>query len=366
MELPTTYHIPFTWLMQHGCPAIRYRTLTELFPGCYPTEAEVVRQELEAYGPGRQVLKKQKDTGVWGGNLLGVSPNKATGIKDVGTIHQYLRLVELGWGRESRPLKLGSRLFFRILSRDPDPKLLFEYVKYAFSEPGVEPWVREMIREAAAAALASSGFSEDPRVRGAALSVATKVSTFLRSELAAQPLVKSGGTWVLHPQATPPTIFTVAVLAHLPSVQRERAGLIERLGAYLAQPAGKKAFGIQCGKKVLKQTFVLLGDPLKVSASGQTDDLPFGLYWLELLARLGLLLSSTTAPKLWARLAKDCDDGGVWKPRNLRALPKRVSPWSYHAFPLEADGKTVESRQTDVTFRMALISRLAGWDITAS
>jgi hypothetical protein len=366
VELPTTYHVPFTWLMQHGCPAIRYRTLTELFPGSYPVEAEAVRQELEAYGPGRQVVKKQKDTGVWGGNLLGVSPNKATGIKDVGTIHQYLRLVELGWGRESRPLKLGSRLLFRLLSRDPDPKLLFEYVKYAFSEPGEEPWVREMIREAAAAALARSGFGEDPRVRGAAHSAATQVSTFLRSELAAQPLVKSGGAWVLHPQATPPTIFTVAVLAHLPSVQRERAGLIERLGAYFAQPTVKKAFGIQCGKRVLRQSVVLLGDPLKVSASGQTDDLPFALYWMELLARLGLLQSSTSVPKLWARLEKDCDSAGVWKPRNLRALPKRVSPWSYHSFPLDGDAKTVESRQTDVTFRMALIARLAGWDITPS
>ena len=211
--------------------------------------------------------------------------------------------------------------------------------KLAVTTESVEPWVREMIREAAAAALARSGFGEDPRVRGAAHSAATAVSTFLRSELATQPLIKSGGTWVLHPQAVPPTIFSVALLAQLPAVQRERAGLVERLGAYLAQPAGKKAFGVQCGKKVLRQTVILLGDPLKVSASGQTDDLPFGLYWMELLARLGLLRSSTSVPKLWTRLVKDCDEEGVWRPRNLRALPKRVSPWSYHAFPLEGEGR---------------------------
>jgi hypothetical protein len=365
VELPTTHHIPFTWLMLHGCPAIRYRTLTELFPGSYPAEAEAIRLELEAYGPGRQIVKKQKDTGVWGGNLLGVSPNKSAGIKDVGTIHQYLRLVELGWGRESRPLKLGSRLLFRLLSRDPDPKLLFEYAKYSHAEPGVEPWVRELIREAAAAALAQSGYGEDPRVRGAAHSAATQVSTFLRSELAAQPLIKAGGAWVLHPQATPPTVFTVALLAHLPAVQRERAGFVERLGAYLGQPVGKRAFGIQCGKRVLKLSSVLLGDPLKVTANGQTDDLPFALYWLGLLARLGAIGFSTAAPKLWARLSKDCDLG-VWRPRNLRTTPRRVSPWAYHAFPLEGDGKTVEGRQVDVTFRMALIARLAGWEITAS
>ena len=45
---------------------------------------------------------------------------------------------------------------------------------------------------------------------------------------------------VSHPQAAPPTIFTIALLAHLPAVQRERAGLIERLGVYLAQPVAKR------------------------------------------------------------------------------------------------------------------------------
>ena len=365
MELPLTHHIPFTWLMLHGCPAIRYRTLTELFPGSYPGEAEAIRAGIETYAPGRQIVRKQKETGVWGGNLLGVSPNKATGIKDVGTIHQYLRLVELGWGAESRPLKLASRLLFRLLSRDPDPKLLFEFAKYAYAEPGVEPWVRELIREAAAAALAQSGFGEDPRVRGAAHSAATQVSAFLRSELAAQPLVKVGGAWVLHPQSRPPTIFTLALLAYLPAVQRERAGLIERLGAYLGQPVAKKEVGVQCGKKVLKQAPILLGDPLKVSASGQTDDLPLALYWMELLARIGALRFSATAAKIWTRLAKDCESG-VWHPKNLRTLPRRISPWAYHAFPLEGDSKAVESRQADVTFRMALIARLSGWDITTS
>lgn len=337
-----------------------------MFPGSDPSAAEALGAGLESYAPGRQIVKRQKDSGVWGANLLGVTPNKAAGIRDVGTVHQYLRLVELGWGRDSRPLKLGSRFLFRLLSRDPDPKLLFEFGKYGAAEPGVEPWIRQILREAAATALARSGFGEDPRVRGAAHSVANQVSAFLRGELAEQPLVKSAGAWILNPLAYPPTVFSVALLAYMPSVQRERAGLVERLGAYLGRPSPKKAFGVACGKKILKQTFVLLGDPLKVTASGQTDDLPFALYWLELLARLGALKHSTSAPKLWARLAKDCDPDGVWRPKNLRVIPKRGLPWSYHAFPLEVDVKTPESRQADVTFRMALIARLAGWEVSAA
>lgn len=354
-------------MLQHACPAIRFRTLTELLAGSDPGSVEAFRPQLESYPPARQIARLQKDSGVWGGNLLGVTPNKAAGIKDVGTIPQYLRLVELGWDRNSRPLRLGSRLLFRLLSRDPDPKLLFEFARYGTAEPGVEPWVRHVIREAAAAALATAGLGDDPRVRGAAHAVANQISAFLRNaELLEQPLVRSGASWVLNPLAYPPTIFSVALLAHLPAVQRERAGLIERLGAYLAQPPIKKAFGVVCGKRVFKPSFILTGDPLKVTASGQTDDLPFALYWLELLARLGVLRQSQSAPRLWARLAKDRDADGVWRPRNLRSFPKRVFPWSYHSFPLESDAKSVDSRQADVTFRMALVARLAGWEITVS
>ena len=355
-----------SWLLEYGCPAIRYRTLTEIVPGSAdPARLEALKVEIEAYPPARQVAKKQKDTGVWGGNLLGVTPNKAAGIKDVGTLHQYRRLVELAWTQDSRALKLGSRLLFRLVSRDEDPKLLFEFQKFGVAEIGVEPWVREIIREATAAALAQAGFGEDPRVRGAAHRIANDISQFLRSELVENPFIKSGGSWVLHPQAYPPTIFSVALLSLLPAVQRERAALVERLGGYLAQPGIKKAFGVACGKKVFKPNFVLLGDPMKVSSSGQTDDLPFALYWMEILARLGVLQQSTTAPRLWARLQKDCDERGVWSPKGLRTLPRRKAPWSYHAFPLQ-EGKNVESRQVDVTFRMALIARLAGWEITTS
>ena len=302
---------------------------------------------------------------MWGANLLGVTPNRAAGIKDVGTLHQYRRLVELAWTQESRALKLGSRLLFRLVSRDEDPKLLFEFQKYGAAEIGVEPWIRGVVREATAAALAAGGFGEDPRVRGAAHHIANEISQFLRSELVEDPLVKASGSWVLHPQAYPPTIFSVALLSLLPAVQRERAALVERLGGYLAQPANKKSFGVVCGKKIFKPNFVLLGDPLKVTGAGQTDDLPFALYWMELLARLGVLQHSTTAPRIWARLLKECDERGVWSPKNLRTLPRRKSPWCYHAFPLQ-DGKTVESRQADVTFRMELIARLAGWEITTS
>ena len=294
-----------------------------------------------------------------------MAPNKTAGIKDVGTIHQFRRLIELGLPRDSRAFRVTSRLLYRLLSRDEDPKLLFEYQKYGAAEVGHEPWIREILREAAATALAHAGLEDDPRVRGAAHRTANQVSQFLRSEMAENPLVKVGGAWQLIPPAYPPTVFSVPLLAYLPSVQRERAGLVERLGSYLANPAPKKAYSVQCGKKLLKPNFVLLGDPIQVTASGQTGDLALALYWMEILARLGVLQRSAFAPKVWSRLLKECDREGIWHPKNLRGLPKAVSPWAYHTVPLEVDTKRPEARQTDVTFRMAVIARLAGWDLSA-
>lgn len=353
--------------MANAGPSVRLRLAAEVFPGLMrPEELEALRLEVENQAVARQIVKKQKDTGVWGGNLLGVSPNKANGIKDVGTIPQYRRLVELGLSKDSRSPKLAARLLFRLVSRDEDPKLLFEYGKFNAAELGAEPWIREILREAAAAALAHGGHGDDPRVRGAAHKILNQVSAFIRSELAENPFVRSGRAWVLHPEAHPPTVFSVNLLAHLPAVQRERAGLVDRLSQYLSTPAPKKAFTVPVGKKAIKPNFMLLGDPMHVAASGQPDDLPFALYWMETLARLGVLNQSASAGKVWGRLAKDTDREGIWHPKNLRTLPRTTSPWAYHSFPLEGDFKKPESRQTDVTFRMALIARLAGWEVTSS
>ena len=51
------------------------------------------------------VVKKQKDNGIWGGNLLGLASSAAQGIKDVGTIPQYRRLLQLEWPRTQPPFQ---------------------------------------------------------------------------------------------------------------------------------------------------------------------------------------------------------------------------------------------------------------------
>lgn len=309
------------------------------------------------------VAKKQKDTGVWGGNLLGLAPSAAQGIKDVGTVPQYRRLLQLGWPRDTRPFKLADRILFRLLSRDESPELLFEYQKLVAAEPAAAEWVRSLLREGASCALAESGHEDDPRLRGSAHRIASAVSQFLRSPLAQKPFVKSGKNLLLHPEAHPPSWYSVAMVAAMPTLQRERAGFTERLGNYLAQPAPKKVFAVQLGKRLLKPIHFLLGDPIEADAKGMPKDIPLALHYIELLARISALHTAPGATKVLARLIKDCDDRGVWSPKGLRSQPKAANKITYHYYPLQTEAKAAASREADVTFRLGLIAKLLGWSL---
>jgi hypothetical protein len=83
-----------------------------------PELIEAAHQAVTESKPALAVVKKQKDTGIWGGNLLGLAISAAHGVKDVGTIPQYRRLLQLEWPRTGRPFKLADRVLFRLLSRD--------------------------------------------------------------------------------------------------------------------------------------------------------------------------------------------------------------------------------------------------------
>jgi hypothetical protein len=364
LDLPNDHRIPLSWLLDQAGETVRYRSLTELAPPGYvrPEDLAAAHQAIVESKPATSIVKKQKDNGIWAGNVLGLAASAAAGIKDVGTIPQYRRLLQLAYPREARPFKLTERVLYRLLSRDEDPALLYEFGKLAKTEPMAKPWARNAVREAATAALAEAGHLEDPRVRGAAHKIANEVSHFLRSPLAEKPFVRSGSHTVLHADATPPSWYSVAMIAAMPNLQRERAGFTERLGHYLAQPAPKKTYAQLVGKKTIKPQHLLLGDPIEADSKGNASDIPLALHFIELLARIGALHTAPVATRVLSRLIKDCDDTGVWHPKNLRSQPKLQNRAAYHYFPLETESsKHAETRQVDVTFRLALIAKLLGW-----
>jgi hypothetical protein len=365
LELPNQHRIPVTWLLENAGPSIRFRTMTELAPPGFvtPEAREAAHLAVCESKAALAVVKKQKDTGTWGGNLLGLAPSVAQGVKDVGTIPNYRRLLQLEWPRSGRPFKLADRVLFRLLSRDEDPSLLFEMQRLVKTDPEAILWARENIREAASAALAEAGYAEDPRLRGAGHKIANSISQFLRSPTAEKPFVKSGKVLALHPEAHPPSWYSVAMIAAMPNLRRERAGFTERLGHYLAQPAPKKSFVIQVGKRSIKPQHLLLGDPIEADSKGYPKDPPLALHYIELLARMGALEWAPVATKVLARMLKDCEDSGVWRPKNLRSLPKALNRITYHYYPLHLEPKTAEGREADITFRLAVIAKLLSWSL---
>jgi hypothetical protein len=156
----------------------------------------------------------------------------------------------------------------------------------------------------------------------------------------------------------------VAMIAHMPNLQRERAGFTERLGHYLAQPAPKKAFVVMLGKKAMKPQQLLLGDPIEADAKGTPKDLPLALYYIALLSRMHALQWAPVATKVLARTLKDVDERGIWAPKPLRSQPKAANHITHHWYPLQPDDKSAESKQIDVTFRLALIAKSLGWELT--
>jgi hypothetical protein len=360
LDLSSPYRVPLSWLLEHGSESVRLRTLRELAPPAQAGANGALDQAVLQSKAVHEIVKRQADDGSWGGNLLGVAPSVREGIREPGTVPQYRRLLQLGYPHSGRAFKLGDRLLFRLLSRDEDPSLLFEFEKLGRESQTTGELVRERNREAATAALAEGGHGEDPRVRGSAHRIASAVSAFLRSPLSEKPWARSAGTTILHPVAHPPTWYSLAMLAAMPNLQRERAGFTERLGQYLSTHAPKKAYTVHLGKKSIKPTDILLGDPTEADSKGTVKDIPLALHFYEQLARLGMLTESVLGARVLSRLESECDAAGVWHPKKLNVAPKALHSATYHSYPLGVESKTPDGRMVDVSFRLALIAKLVG------
>ncbi|HRP07466.1 MAG TPA: hypothetical protein PLL69_03170, partial [Gemmatimonadales bacterium] len=200
--------------MEQGGPAVRVRTLVDLAPSGAVNRNHLIEAVHDAvHNPAvSAVTTRQGVDGFWGGNFLAFQASPRDGIEDVGTVAQYRRLLQLGLPTVTRPFRLADRLLFRTLSRDEDPLLYGEFFDSTVDDLDAAEWYRGLIREGASAALAESGHQEDPRLRGSAHRIISQVSAFLRSDLADDPIIKRGaGAWQLHPEAAPPSWWSVAM-----------------------------------------------------------------------------------------------------------------------------------------------------------
>ena len=302
---------------------------------------------------------EQTPDGVWNNSMLAVPAPRAERFEGVGTINAVRRLLEYGWERESPPLIQARRILFRLLAEDDDPAYLFELASKGKADAESTERGRAVLREAAAAALAQAGYEGDPRLRGAAKRLTERVAEFVRSPLGEKPFVRVGNQHVLSAEATPPSLFLLLMLSHMPLFRSEHYQLLDVIYEYIAKPLPRQTPVQLFGKKILPQPQLVLGDMLP-SRNAADADVPWSLLWLEVMARLGFLRRNEGWSKLFDRFLDDRDAHGVWHPHKGMAIARSANPYVWPTYPLEDDLVAGEERWTDATFRLGLIARLAG------
>lgn len=348
---------PLDWLLRHAAAPIKYRALTEV-ARLSPTEMEQVAALPFTHQPALTLAVQQAVDGTWSGGMLALPSSRAERFEGIGTIPAVRRLIEYGWHKDTPPLVHARRILFRLLAEDDDPAYLFELGgKHVPDEESVKRG-RTLLREAAAAALAQAGYEGDPRLRGAARRILVRMADYLRSPLAQKPFIRQGNQHMLAPEAAPPSIYTVMMLAYMPLFRAEHHREMDALYAHLTQTHPRQEAVQLVGKRAVPVPHLVLGDVLPHRNAADAD-VPFALFWLELMARLGYLKRNENWSKLFERFLEDRDRDGVWHPHKGMASPKSANPHVWPTYPLETQ-LSGEERWADMTFRLGLIARLAG------
>jgi hypothetical protein len=297
--------------------------------------------------------------GTWNHTILATPAENARSPQlSVGTSVAVHRLLELGWEKEAPPFQTARRPLFRLLAEDTDPSVLYELRSGGNDIDGTR-WSRGVLRGAAAAALAHAGYETDPRLRGAAQRMIDRVDEFISSPLAEDPWVKQGSTSALSPEAFPPTIHFLLMLAYMPGFVHEHDDFADRLVAYLTRPLPRHAAAQWIGAEARPHTYALLGDPLGTRAAAD-NDLSFALLVLELAARGGYLRRHAGWQRVLSRLLDERDRDLVWRPSRHHAAGA-VSPASWPFVHLQ--GRGARDMAPEITFRLALIARHAGYTV---
>ena len=356
LQEPSSVSFPLRWLLEHAVAPIKYRALAEV--AMLPGPAKELAWTPYAFAPAIELMLAQSPDGTWNNALLAPPSARAEGFDSVGTIHAIRRLLEYGWDKDSPPLVLARRVLFRLLAEDNDPAYLFELTPKGKPDDDLARFGRQIVREAAAATLAQAGYGDDPRLRGAARRILDRTAEFLASPLAEKPWMRVGNQQVLAPEAAPPSIYALHMLAHLPLVRTENYAAIDAVYEWLTRTLPRQESIQLVGKHLLPVPHFVLGDQLP-HRNALEDDVPAAVAWLELVARLGFLRRQEQWSKMFERLLDDRDRMGIWHPHKGSAVPKTHNAYVWPAYPLDRvnDG---EERWTDFTFRLGLIARLTG------
>jgi hypothetical protein len=344
-------------MVDNASSSLQYRIIKDLLgPDAGARDfSALAYSNLEAI---RLAVAQQAD-GLWNRAILSVpEPGTKKPERSVGTAAAVHRLLELGWEREAPPFQAARRPLFRLLAEDTDPGFVYELASLGEDAEAIS-WSRSQLRGGAAAALAHAGHELDPRLRGAAQRHLARVEEHIGSSMADDPWVKLAGTNALSPDAFPPTLHTLLMLAWMPAYRVEHDDLIDRLTAYFARPMPRHAPMQAVGARALPSPYVLLGDPLSVRSVAE-GDIGFTVFWLELVARLGMLKRHEGWQRHFSRLLDSRDRDLVWRAgKGQPSDESHALTWPF----ADLRGRGAAGREVEVTFRLAQIARLAGYTV---
>lgn len=356
---PEPLRFPLEWILTNGSSPVQYRAIKSV--AMLADAAPRLPALVLAYFPGLRLAVSQRIDGTWNGSMLDVpSVDERAPYDTIGTIPAVHRLLELGYDSDFPPLVAARRTLFRLLAEDNDPAYLFELARQGV---GVDyrRYGRRRLREAAAAALAHLGYESDPRLRGCANRMVQRVRDFLNSPLAEDPWIRVGNKHALSPDATPPSVSLLLMLAHMPLYRHEQHEFLAELRDYLKRPVGAKEVQQAVGDVLLPQPHLVLGDPL-TGRSAVAGDLATTLFWLETFARLGFLQGWEAWERAFERIVERCDRDGIW--RGGRGGVPAASPLceAWPMYPLERS-RDANAVSAEVTTRLGIIAQAAGREV---
>ena len=348
---------PLEWVLATGSPPVQYRALRDV--ARLPNASSRFPAIILSHAPVLTLSLAQRPDGTWNGEML-TTPSRSdafdTGVGSIAAVH---RLLEFGLDADFPPLLSSKRVLFRLLAEDNDPAYLYEFAAEAGNAER-RRHRRQWLWEAAAAALAHLGNENDPRLRGCANRMVSRVSVFLASPLALDPWERIGNKHVLSADASPPSISLLIMLARLPRYLQENHGFVEQLLTYLTPPAGRHAQR-QVGGEIIPEPQLLLGDPLGARVGGD-GELANTLFWLEVVSRLGLLHRHDGWASAFDRLLDERDRDGVWRPGRGRLPEASPLPEAWPTYPLDSR-RDANAVAAEVTTRLGIIARAAGREI---
>lgn len=354
---PPPVDVPLERIVSGAAAPIQYRALAEIAKDT--SLPRMLPSIVYSYRPALMLALEQGADGAWNNAMLRPpAPTNRSPYHAVGTVPAVHRLVECGWDKEAPTLMHARRPLFRLLAEDTDAALTYELASDSKDVEGAS-YSRGVLRAAAAGALAHSGYATDPRLRGAAQRMRQRIQDFLDSPLAADPWVKHEGKHVLGADAAPPSLHFLIMLAFMPGFRLEHDEFMDVLFKYISGPLPKHEPWQMAGTRAIAAPGFVLGDPL-MSQKGVDADIPFALLWLELMARLGILDRHEGWKRQYERFLDDRDRDLIWRPGKSQAMTS-MRP---HVWPFMWLGKADEADVAlEVTFRLALIGRLAGREL---